>query len=118
MLTAYSILLTARAARGSRTKGLAAVESCPGPTCQHELHCDIYSFLVTAYRGFFKLVATSPNDALADLFLPQLIAQGDDNDEKIMIEPKNAAIKPTNEFEQSLLPRCAMESLLYNVLPS
>jgi len=53
-----------------------------------------------------------------DVALPQVIAQGDDNDEKFMIEPKNPAIKPTNEFEQSLLPRCAMESLLHNILPS
>ena len=31
--------------------------------------------------------------------LLQLFATSDDNDEKIISEPKNPAVKPTNEFE-------------------
>ena len=37
---------------------------------------------------------------------------------KRLMEPKNPAIKPTNEFEQGLLPRCAMESIPYRQISS
>ena len=50
--------------------------------------------------------------------LLHLFATSDDNDEKIISEPKNPAVKPPNEFEWDLLPRCAMESISYREVPS